>query len=177
MKKERLISIMTICLVLSVIGAGTYAYLQDTETSSENTMSAGVLNIKLDSSDPYSGQIVQIMDLKPGYTRYSGTINFVINDNPGKVFKRISNVVCDRGLDGAVWFDLSVDGNSLIVDGAKKLSEVKDNWIYLGTFDPGVTVSVMQSFELEMCLPGWTGNERCTFNEEFMVRQTNDDGV
>ena len=140
-------------------------------------MSAGVLNIRLDGSDPYSGQIVQIMDLEPGYTRYSGTINFVINDNPGKVFKKISNVVCDRGLDGAVWFDLSVDGESVIAGGMKKLSEVKDSWIYLGTFDPNATVSVVQGFELETCLLEWTGTELCTFNEEFMVKQTNDDGV
>jgi hypothetical protein len=140
-------------------------------------MTAGVLNLNVDDSDPYSGQLVNIADLKPGVARYSDAIPIMVNDNPGKVYKKITSVQCDRGLDTAVWFDLNVGGEQIILNGTMRLEDVKDKWIYLGTFEPNVITPVIQSFTLGLCLPEWTNGERCIFTEEFLVEQINDQTI
>jgi len=173
MQKETWVSMVTIWLAIAVIGVGTYAYFTDTESSLGNTMTAGVLNLRVDGSDPYSGQLINIMDLKPGVTRYSNTIPVTVNDNPGKIYKKLT-VTCDKSLDTVIWFDLNVRGEQIILTGVKKLSEINNVWIYLGDFPADTVIPVVQSFTLEKCLPEWTGEEQCVFKEEFSVEQIND---
>jgi len=173
MYKETWVSMVTIWLAIAVIGVGTYAYFTDTESSMGNTMTAGVLNLQVDGADPYAGQLINIMDLKPGVTRYSNTIPVTVNDNPGKIYKRLT-VTCDKSLDTVIWFDLSVMGEQIIPTEEMKLSEINNVWIYLGDFPADTIIPVVQSFTLEMCLPEWLGDEQCTFKEEFSVEQIND---
>lgn len=65
MKKWPLIASMMVIMVASIFaGAGTMAWFSDTETSSENTFTAGTIDITLYGSD---GQAVWTMDnMKPG---------------------------------------------------------------------------------------------------------------
>jgi predicted ribosomally synthesized peptide with SipW-like signal peptide len=179
MDTQVLASLIVIGLVASIIGAGTYAYFSDTETSSANTLAAGTLNLKVNNGpDPYVGSLVQILNLKPSAARYSSAINITIENNSGKVFKRISHVVCTHqpnpGLDTNTWFDLNVNGVQLIPDNAKTVKDLEDKWIYMGVFSPRVKIPVIQSFHLQACLPSWVDGETCTFDEEFMVMQIND---
>lgn len=51
MDKKILASMMVIGLVATLAGAGLYAYFSDTETSSENTFTAGTLDISLGESE------------------------------------------------------------------------------------------------------------------------------
>lgn len=45
--------------------------------------------------------------------------------------------------------------------------------IYLGTYKPSRKVKVVQSFHLKPDVTNWAQSDKCTFDEEFMVQQTN----
>ena len=49
--KKILISLMAIALVVGLVGAGTVAYFSDTETSTDNTFTAGTLDLNLDGGN------------------------------------------------------------------------------------------------------------------------------
>lgn len=54
-------------LVLGLVGGGTWAYFSDTETSSTNILSAGTLDLKLNSGDADVTTITaSVSDVKPG---------------------------------------------------------------------------------------------------------------
>lgn len=70
MKKQLLMSIMAIGIVTAMLGAGTFAYFSDTETSTGNTFSAGTLDMQLSNdgstwSDDISATWTS-SDWKPG---------------------------------------------------------------------------------------------------------------
>jgi len=52
MMRKILISLMTIALVSALIGGGVYAYFSDIEQSTNNTFTAGTLNLKVSDADP-----------------------------------------------------------------------------------------------------------------------------
>jgi len=55
--KKLLLSALTLLLVIGLVGAGTYAWFQDTETSTGNTFTAGTLDLKIrDFTGLESGQ-------------------------------------------------------------------------------------------------------------------------
>jgi predicted ribosomally synthesized peptide with SipW-like signal peptide len=177
MDKYVLASMMTIGVVAAMMIAGTFAFFSDIETASGNTMTAGVLNLFVNDADPYSGTLVEV-ELKPEYTAYSSVIDVKINDNPGKIYKRISNLNCNEqnignDLASKTWFDLEVNDAQLIPGQTLTVRDVEGKWIYLGVFGPEITIPVIQSFELQECLFEWSEEEGCTFDEEFRVEQIN----
>ena len=52
MKRKILLSAIVIGVVGVLIGTGVFAYLEDTEASTDNTFTAGTLNLKVGSADP-----------------------------------------------------------------------------------------------------------------------------
>ena len=76
MSKRLLISLIVIALSVAVIGAGTFAYYSDTETSKGNSFTAGSLDLQVESQGVwYNGDIVPsinaafdaiVNNLKPG---------------------------------------------------------------------------------------------------------------
>lgn len=62
--KKILMSLMAIALVIGLVGAGTIAFFSDTETSTDNTFTAGTLNIELGTSSWSAG----FNSMKPGDT-------------------------------------------------------------------------------------------------------------
>ena len=70
--KKILISLMAIALVIGLVGAGTMAYFNDTETSEDNTFAAGTLDIGL------SPTTIDWTNKKPGDT---GTNTQTITNN------------------------------------------------------------------------------------------------
>ena len=68
--KKILISLMAIALVIGLVGAGTMAYFNDTETSSGNTFTAGTLNLTAVGGSPMP---FAVANMKPGDSG-SGTV-------------------------------------------------------------------------------------------------------
>lgn len=89
-----LISIMTICVALAFLSAGTLSFFTDVEISTGNTFTAGTIDIGLNSAD---GQdVVTIegdLDLKPCQTGYIEKTVINEGNNPCEVWKHIDNVV------------------------------------------------------------------------------------
>lgn len=85
---------LTIGVVLAMLGAGTIAYFNDTETSEGNTFTAGTLDLKVDGGDdpvvPWS-----IGSMKPGNSYFTGfkTLRNAGNIH-GKLTVTITNLVC-----------------------------------------------------------------------------------
>ena len=91
--KKVLLSLFTIAVVGSLIGAGVIAYFSDTEVATDNVFTAGTIDISL---DPSSGQDVVTVegnvDLKPCQTGYTYTSIQNEGTNPAEVWKHIANV-------------------------------------------------------------------------------------
>ena len=196
MQKTILVSLLTIGLLASVIGVGTYAYFSDTETSVGNTMTAGTLDLSVNGLNPLVGPVVTLSDMKPSKDMLPSTVTLRIVDNPGKLYKMITNITCAGGLHpeselaadptdtindltADTWFDLTVDGKVCLVfngaagTGDKKIGDIANQWIYLGEFQNGTNVPVIQSFHLDKMVGNEHQGDNCTFNEVFQVEQTN----
>jgi spore coat-associated protein N len=65
MKKVIVLS-LTVLLIAAAAGGGTWAYFSDTETSQDNTLIAGTLNLKVGDNDPCTESIDLGIQLKPG---------------------------------------------------------------------------------------------------------------
>ena len=93
--KGILMSLMVIGIAITLLGAGTFSYFSDVETSTGNTFTAGTVDISL-NPEAYDGQQVVTVDgdlyLKPCQTGY--TYTYLTNDgnNPCEVWKHINNV-------------------------------------------------------------------------------------
>lgn len=68
----------------------TGAYFSDTETSENNIITAGSLDLTVNgfNGDPVEAVVI-IKDMKPCQTWYSGLITLKVLDNPGKLYKKI----------------------------------------------------------------------------------------
>lgn len=92
MKKILGLSIAAV-LVIGLVAGGTWAYFSDTETTTDNTFTAGTIDISL---DPTSGQAVTTvegdLDLKPSQTGYIPVCVNNDGSNPAEVWKHIANV-------------------------------------------------------------------------------------
>lgn len=101
--KKILLSVMTITLVTVVAIGATRAYFSDTETSQDNTFTAGAIDLKVDYESTYNGQneeswsltdltpqhrFFDIADVKPG-DEGEGTISLHVFDNDAFVYGQI----------------------------------------------------------------------------------------
>jgi len=186
-------SIMTVAIVASVIGA-SYAYFSDTELSLGNTFAAGILDLSINGQNNFSGSVVKITDMKPSYDKYSDPIYLSIQENPGRLFKKITNVQCFGGaltgpesleqngaerddIDSVTWFDMKICGVQTIHDRQVSLKDIENKWIYIGLYQPGVQVGVVQSFHMFTNTTNWAQGDYCTFDEVFAVLQNNTQGA
>ena len=90
--KKILISLMAIALVVGLVGAGTVAYFSDTETSTNNTFTAGTLDIGL------SPTTIDWTNKKPGDT---GTNTQTITNNGTLPVSNITATTSVTESDGA----------------------------------------------------------------------------
>lgn len=203
MNKKIIISLSVIGVVAAIAIGGTIAYFSDTETSTGNTFIAGTLDLSVNGQNPLEGPVITIEDLKPSGVKESEPILLRIVDNPGHLYKRIKDLVCETGkvsepecvdqggvwqnnecdwggnednnnLPSATWFDLKVNGNVFIADEQVKIEEIDSKWIYLGKYQPQTDIEIVQSFHLDKGTKNWAQGDKCTFVEEFMVLQTRD---
>ncbi|MCK4781334.1 SipW-dependent-type signal peptide-containing protein [Candidatus Parcubacteria bacterium] len=89
MNKNILISLAIIGLVAAVAVTGTIAYFSDTETSPNNKITAGALDLTVNGYNNPAFAVVTIDDMKPSQTWYSGPITLTVHNNPGDLYKHI----------------------------------------------------------------------------------------
>lgn len=198
--KKVLVSLMVITLALGLAAAGSFAYFDDTETSTGNNFTAGTIDISI---NPTSGQVVTApvdeTDLVPGVTGFI-TIN-VKNDgnNPADLWKMISNVVTEENgitepeqvyygtgpakndIDTVTIYGMKANiggaGDKTIVDPATALdvSDVANYWIYIGVVQPGDTAVITQSYMMRTDTGNWAQSDKMTFQIDFFAQQSQGD--
>ena len=118
MNKKIIVSLAVIGLVAAIAVGGTVAYFSNTETSNGNTISSGALDLTLNGHNNVTTAVVNIEDMKPSQTWYSGPITLNVSNNPGRIYKQIVNetgnpIVCEDVTttepecekDGGNWID------------------------------------------------------------------------
>jgi spore coat-associated protein N len=85
MKKIIVLSLATL-LIVAAVGNGTWAYFSDSETSQNNTITAGTLDLQVGASDPCTEAINIGPDLQPGN---SGTAADWLTTNKGNISGRL----------------------------------------------------------------------------------------
>lgn len=65
-KRGKLVSILMVCLVLSIASVGTYAYFTDIETVGQNVFAAGTLDLTVNGQNPSTLQMT-LGNIAPGY--------------------------------------------------------------------------------------------------------------
>jgi len=118
---------IAIVLITGLVAVGTFAYFSDTETSANNSFTAGTIDIDVNGENPWQGEgYFTIDDLKPCDVEY---IDFTINN------------VGENEVD--VWKHLDIDENYAEKGGVMTEPECLAEG---GTWDPAAgTCSDMQS--------------------------------
>ncbi|MFC2011118.1 TasA family protein [Chloroflexota bacterium] len=86
-------------LVMGLVGAGTWAYFSDTETSGTNVLTAGTLNLNVDSTDPFTLNI-SVPALTPGTT--GNAANWTVQNDgtiSGNLTVAVSAIVNGEGVN------------------------------------------------------------------------------
>ena len=120
MNKNILISLIVVSVMSAIAIGGTIAYFSDTENSTNNTFSAGILNLKVGDNDPTTWNF-QIEDIKPGDKGYQEIIVQNIGNLDGYLHITFANLIDD---------DFSCSGPESEVDatcGAGKAGELAEN--------------------------------------------------
>lgn len=202
--KSILVSILMIGVVAMAAGAGTIAYFSDTETSTGNTFTAGIIDIAVDGQNPWNKSYAVAIDgdtlLKPCQ---KGWINFTIanvGNNPLEVWKHIKNVVTHENgvtepeeayykehgipldigkndIDKNITYDLIVnDAVKIPQTAGLKISDIECKWIYLGAIPVGGRMNVNQSYHLQPEVDNWAQSDKMTFTMELFAQQTTPPG-
>ncbi|MFC1615457.1 TasA family protein [Patescibacteria group bacterium] len=88
--KKIIISLAMIVAVGAVVVGATRAYFSDTETSTGNMITSGALDLTLNGKNgEVVTAVVNIEDMKPSQTWYSGPITLEVFNNPGKLYKHV----------------------------------------------------------------------------------------
>ena len=68
-------------MVMAMVGAGTWAYFSDTETSAGNVLTAGTLELQVNTLDEVASTLISFADANPGT---SGSVSITL-DNSGSI--------------------------------------------------------------------------------------------
>ena len=98
--KKIFVSLAIIGIAAAVVVGATSAYFSDVETSRNNTITSGALDLTLNGYNNATEAVVIIEDMKPCQTWYSGPITLRVYNNPGRIYKHIvddhkSPIVCE----------------------------------------------------------------------------------
>ena len=154
--KKIIISLAVIGVVSAVVIGGTIAYFSDTETSSNNIIQTGTVDIEIDGQNPWTGTF-NWENVKPGEDK---EITFVIENvgtYPIKLWKIIKNLTTEENgiiepeqdwydtnnggqskndIDTAMVYEMYVDNNLVVEKEAGiTLDEIKDYYMNLVKLD------------------------------------------
>ena len=113
MNKILISSWIKICIALLLVGAGTYAFFNDSEKSINNVITTGIIDLEVNGENPLVGSIITINDLKPCNWYYKNiTLHLTGDSNPAKAWMHIFNVTdfCNKSTicvspDATAWVD------------------------------------------------------------------------
>jgi len=191
--KSILVSLLIICVAAILISAATYASFSDTETSEDNTFTAGTLDLKVDGNDDPIARYFNVSNAKPGDTgnaeinlnnsgSIDGSAHLVVRDvvntegtnpepetdiaEPGDLGPALLiTIEYDANGDG----DYDDTGETIATD--TSLNDLDTQNKSLGTLSAGVSKKVKISWSL----PATTGNEvqgdEAAFDIEFSLNQ------
>jgi predicted ribosomally synthesized peptide with SipW-like signal peptide len=191
------LSLLVIGLVVGMLGFGSWAVFNDTETGSA-TVGAGTLDLELDAGATVPGTVA---DLKPSEWHYLGPFLLEnVGDNPGVLDLHFMNIV-DSGGDSTEpeeeaeypgpiddisnWIDVDWcvedvlngqrDCNGTVIG---KLGDIESRVFDLGvTLQPDDVVELWLSFHLETEAGNEYQGDQSTFDIEFTLHQTNLGGL
>jgi predicted ribosomally synthesized peptide with SipW-like signal peptide len=109
-----IISLFTIAIVATITVGATRAYFSDTETSTNNIIQTGTVDIDIDGNNPWIGKI-EMENMSPGESK---DVNFVIHNTgtyPVNVWKKLANLTTETGVqsepecraESGTWNDVS----------------------------------------------------------------------
>jgi predicted ribosomally synthesized peptide with SipW-like signal peptide len=154
MKKKIFISLSIVSVAAIIAASGTIAYFSDTETSTENVITAGTIDIEVDGENPWQGQFVW-NDVKPGDCK-TITMNVKnIGENPVKLWKIVkclnpqengitepeqdwydNNGGPKNDIQSSIVYEMFIDGNMVINrEAGITLDQIADNYIGLLKLD------------------------------------------
>lgn len=188
--KKVLLSLISIGITSSLAIGLTNAFFSDTETSTENTLTAGTFDLLIDGQNNPTA-IVNFTDLKPGDNYIEEKT--VTLQNAGYVWMHLIDYETGQGIqtepetveekgtpkfdiDRYLTYDLSTptasESNALIhQDDNVPFADVFSCWIPLGEFPAG-TSSIYQSFHFDPTVTNWAQGDILTFSEEFYAVQS-----
>ena len=189
-------SILVLGVAFVMLGSGTFSYFSDTESATDNTFTAGTIDIQIGENDPWTGSF-QLEEAKPCQTRY---IDFDITNvgmNPCVIWKHVKITAEEDNLqsepeqdaDGYninnignwILYDLVVDGEVIFCDeDGLTLRDIHCMWMPLGTLQPkgeeGDTMHVTQSYHLKPETGNGYQGDMVTFDISLFAQQRLGDG-
>lgn len=87
-----LLSFASIAAAAALVIGATFAFFSDSETSSNNEISTGTIDISVENGPNSSFVPVTIADMKPSYVRWTRHVVRNVGTNPLKLWKHIKNV-------------------------------------------------------------------------------------
>lgn len=153
MKRTVLVSTLVIALIAGLVGAATWAYFSDVETSSGNTFTAGTLDLELSGTYDSTSLPVALTNMAPG-DQTTVTLNMTnVGSLAGDLSFQISYVDADGTPTGEFGADMSADDFAkglLILDPVNytpaggSVRNVYNDWLsYAGAHDGnGANLSV-----------------------------------
>ena len=152
---------MMIGVVAAVALGVTGAYFSDTEKSTGNTLTAGVVDIVVDDENPWTatGKFV-LDDMKPSYTKYiSFKVRNIVESNPINLWKHIH--ITDQS-DGYITEPECIEGNGTW-NGTTGICTSSDNCC-TGNYSPRNNLAAYTLYDLYVCRP--TSNNDCKTNSD-----------
>lgn len=108
MKRRILLGILAIASISGLVGAFTYAWFSDVETTNAR-LEAGIMDLVLDPGEAFS---LVIRDLKPCVPRYASVrLSLGQDSNPGPVYFQITNVRGENGEQSDAEVEADPTGN------------------------------------------------------------------
>jgi spore coat-associated protein N len=160
MKRRILLSIVIIAVVGALIGTGVFAYFNDTESSAGNEFTAGTLNLKVGSADPFT-ETITVSDT---YGGDSGSYDWLLKNDgsvDGSLDVTFSNIVdAENGVNEPEEADPGEDGTVASPGTDGELAEVLSLTIYIdendnNTYDAGTDTLIYEGF----VKPGLAGEQ------------------
>ncbi|MCK4454095.1 SipW-dependent-type signal peptide-containing protein [Candidatus Parcubacteria bacterium] len=151
MNKKIIVSLSVIAAVAAIAISGTVAYFSDTETSTGNTLTAGVIDIVVDGQNPWEANFsAELSDIKPCYTRYiEFTVRNLIYSNPIDLWKHIH--ITDQN-DGYITEPECTEGGGTW-DGTIGTCTGPDQTCCTGSYVPRNNLAAYIIYDMWVCNP------------------------
>jgi predicted ribosomally synthesized peptide with SipW-like signal peptide len=139
--KRLLLSVLAIFLVIGLVGAGTFAWFQDTETSTGNTFTAGTLDLKVADGNEGFGDGVSatwnMSNMAPGVA-FVGPFSVGLQ-NSGSVAANHVEISFSHNITDTPGVESDTNPNSAPADLARWIQIISMSYNGVTWVSPGVT--------------------------------------